>query len=925
MPDFAQPAWLALALLVPALLLLPPRAASAGGRFKQRASGTLRCLALGALIAALAGPLRSSYSRHTDVVFALDVSSSIDRETSVRALDFVNRALQVKDPASRMGLVVFGADAAVEVFFGRTAEPVLELSADVQRGGTDIGRGIEAAVGALPPGGHRRVVLLSDGRENLGRARSAAAVARSIGVEIVAVPLENAAVHDEVYVQSIAVPPWVRVHEPFEVHTTLHSKGSARAHLVIMRNGALLHDTDLSLEPGVNVFSLVEQAARPGLHEYEVVVNSEQDRVHQNNRYQAFVRVSGAPKVLYAAGRPGEQRFLAAALLAQGLSVDEAPASALPATLHELVEYNLVILDNVSGFDMSLEKMQLLEDYVRDAGGGLIMLGGDQSYSAGGYYATPVERLLPVTMDVKTEVKIPSLAVIFVIDKSGSMSSQSQGEEKLTIAKIAALSAIELLNPLDRVGVLAFDAAHEWSVPPTEVGNRRPIVKQLRELGAGGSTDLFSALEEAHRAMREQQAIVRHLIVLSDGLTDNEADFDGLGRRIAEDAITVSTVAFGEKADLALMQRIAAWGRGRFYHTEDPQNIPRIFTSETLVVSRDLFVEEDTVARLAYPGEMLEGFGPDSFPPLGGYQRTFAKPGAQVLLSAGEEDPLLVSWRYGLGKSVAFTSDLTGRWGRDWVSWSEFGRFVSQMARWTMHRVRGESLLPTFRWRGQRGEMRVDALDRDDRFINALTMQAAIVDPERNTSRIALEQIAPGRYHGAFEVPRAGRYYVNLSGASGDVQVGPQTFGLAVPYSSEYVDLGVDRKLLQDLAAATGGRLLPLSGASLPTITQGGARNTSERWRIWWPLLLGALVLLIVEVAVRKVVLPTSWLQRWQRLRDRRQPVAPAEPEYEELLAEIAKVREQHLAELRGQIYYQPDDPAVRARLYLAGMKRGAR
>ena len=925
MPDVAQPAWLWLLLSIPLLVVVRARAGAAEAAFKRTVGTLLRCLAVAALAVALAGPLKSTYSRHTDVVFALDVSRSIDRETSARALAFVNRAFAEKDPAARMGLVVFGADASVEAVLRRASDPVREISADVQRGGTDIGRALEVALGSFPPGGNRRVVLLSDGRENLGRALSAAAVARSIGVEISTVALEPSAAGDEVYLRSIEAPPWVRIHEPFQVQMNLQANLATRAHLVIMRNGTLLREADLDLRPGANVFALVEQASEPGLYEYEAVVNSEQDGVQENNRYQAFVRVRGAPKVLHAVGEPGSERYVSRALRAQGLSVDEVRGSALPATLHELADYDLIVLNNVSGFDLSLAKMELLEDYVRDGGGGVVYLGGDKSYSAGGYYGTPVERLLPVTMDVKTKVKMPTLAVVILIDKSGSMSSKSHGEEKLAIAKSAALSAIEVLNPLDRVGVLAFDAEPEWSVNPTVVGNRRAIAHKLRELGAGGGTNLFLALQEAHRVMGQQNAKVKHLIVLSDGLTNAEADFEGLGRRMVADGVTVSTVAFGRDADRALMESIAVRGRGRFYYTDDPRNIPRIFTSETIVVSRDLVVEEATHPTLVYPGEMIEGFGAEDFPVLGGYHLAFPKPAAQVLLSAREDDPILVSWRYGLGKSVAFTSDLAGRWGQRWVGWSEFGRFVTQVARWTMRRSGSESMLPAFRWRGEQGEIVVDVLDRDDRFINGLEMRAAVVDPARNTARVSLEQIAPGRYRGDFEVPRAGRYYVNLSGTAGDVRVGPRTFGLAVPYSTEFLALGVDRELLRDIAAATGGHLLPLSSASLPAITAADSRAVGHQWRIWRPLFLAALILLLLEVVVRKVVVPEVWRERWQRWRKRRRETRADEPGYEELAANIAEVRDQHLEALREGTYRRADGPAARARLYLASLEKRER
>jgi Ca-activated chloride channel homolog len=920
MPEFAQPAWLAL-IAVPVLLVVLSIRRAGRARFRHVAAGALRVLALAALVLALAGPLAGSNARHTDVVFALDLSSSIARESIDEALDFVNRA---RESPARIGLVVFGADAAVESLVRSGSEPVREITAHVERAGTNIGRAIEVAVGAFPAAAHRRIVLLSDGRENLGDARAAAAVARSLWVEVDTVALERSSLRKEIHVQGVTVPPRVRLHEPFKVQTVVHSNESARAHLVIMRNGVLLREFAVDLEPGANLYSLVEQADTPGLQEYEAIINSDADSEPENNRYQAFVRVTGAPKVLHVVGEPQAGRYVTPALRAQGLAVDEVPASALPANLHELVDYDLVILDNVSGFDLSLAKMELLEYYVRDAGGGVVKIGGDRSYGAGGYYGTPVERLLPVTMNVKTDVKIPSLSVVFVLDRSGSMGSKTRGEEKLTIAKRAALSSIDLLKQLDRVGVLAFDSGREWVVPPTQVGMRRPIAEKLRDLRIGGGTDLYLALEEAHRVMRREQAKVKHLIVLSDGLTEGEKNFEPLGARIAADGITMSTVAMGADADRELMARLASVGKGRYYHTDDPQNVPRIFTSETMAITRDLVVEGNIRPRRAYADELIAGFGADSFPDLGGYQRTYPKPAAQVLLSGRGEDPVLVSWRYGLGKAVAFTSDLSGRWGRQWVEWPAFGRFVSQMARWTMRHRGNESFVPRFQWHGQRGEMSVDVLDRDDRFINGLKLEASLVDPSRLTRRVQLEQIAPGRYHAEFPVPRAGRYYITLSGRDGQLHVGPTTFGLAVPYSSEYLDLGVDHRLLRDIASITGGRLLPLSSASLSAVTAPPLQASGPLSRVWWPFFLAALILLVAEVAVRRVTLPDAWRARWAGWCGAREDTEAKEPEYDALSATIARERARHLAAMRDGVYLNADDPAVRARLYLAaGRSRG--
>ena len=582
--------------------------------------------------------------------------------------------------------------------------------------------------------------------------------------------------------------------------------------------------------------------------------------------------------------------------------------------MHQLSEYDLVILDNISGFDISMAKMRLLEDYVRNAGGGVLSLGGDKSYGAGGYYGTPVERLLPVTMDVKSKIKIPTLAVTIVIDKSGSMAD----EGKLDIAKSAALSAIEVLNPIDRVAVLTFDAEPEWSVPPSEVGNRRAIVEKLRGVDSGGGTELFVALEEANRVMREQPARLKHLIVLSDGLTGTTSNIGALTEKIAHDGITVSSVAFGSNADVDLMESIAVWGRGRFYHTEDPQNIPRIFTSETLVVSRNLLVEEVVQPHISFPSDMIEGFKSEDFPQLGGYQRIFAKPSAQVVLSAKADDPLLVSWRYGLGKSVAFTSDLSGRWGRNWVVWHAFSRFISQTARWTMRSSGTERLIPSFSWDGSRGNIEVDALNRDDLFINGLAMQASITNPRRESTQVDLEQIAPGRYRGEFTVPHTGRYYVNLSGTAGELQIGPKSFGLALPYSAEFINLAVDHSHLESIAAAANGQMLALSVPSIDIINTTQPREASHHDRIWWPWIIAALIMLLAEIAVRKIALPASWIRR----QSRHTGTEPAiEPAYEALVEQVDESREQHLQALKQNLSYRPQNSVVRARLYVPGSR----
>ncbi len=858
MPEFAHPQllWLLVGAFIPVLLGIAEK--------KQPRSSlrilvaALRSCALGSLVVALAAPLKGTREATTDIMFALDVSKSISSETTERALTLINQIIEEKRSDARIGLVVFAADAGVEALLSTNAHPHREIDSHVERDGTNISKALEVALGAFADEGDRRIVVLSDGRETIGNALRSAAIARGFGVQIHSISLEPPKRGDEVWLRNIEVPSRVHVDEPFKIRVSVHTSVPSPAHLVVTRNGALLYEENITLAAGENAVPIVEQVPTPGLYEYEAVINSSADTVQENNRYQTFVQVSGPPRVLHVGDEEQPSRSLNEALRAQGLATEEIAPSDMPNTLHALSNYDLIVLNNVSSFALSLTKMELLEEFVRDGGGGIITLGGQNSYSAGGYQDTPLERLLPVNMDVQTQVKIPTLTVVILVDKSGSMSSKSLGEEKLDTAKIAALSAIDVLNAHDRVGVLAFDANQEWSVEPTEVSERDAIVEKLRALTAGGGTNLHGALQEAHRVIANSQAKVKHLIVLSDGLTDVEADFDAQARAIADDGITISTVAFGSNADRDLLSALAARGKGRFYFTEDSRNVPRIFTSETLVASRNLIVEQPTQPLVTHEGEVISGFTQDDFPRLRGFQRTFGKAAAQMNLSTSDGDPLLATWRYGLGRSTAFTSDLNSRWGRDWLVWPEYGRFVAQLARWTLRRRGTERLLPQFEVEGEQGEITVDAVDRNDRFVNGLQMTTRVTGPVHAPNDIALTQTAPGRYQSTFDVPRPGRYYFSVRGHADGVNVGPQTFAFAVPYSSEFLHLGADHDMLRAMASAAGGQALPLTRASMRLVTAANPKRKSQFEKIWWPFIVLALVLIIIELALRKFAVNAS-------------------------------------------------------------------
>ncbi|HWO43794.1 MAG TPA: VWA domain-containing protein, partial [Candidatus Eisenbacteria bacterium] len=463
-----------------------------------------------------------------------------------------------------------------------------------------------------------------------------------------------------------------------------------------------------------------------------------------------------------------------------------------------------------------------------------------------------LERLLPLDMRPPARLDLPHVALLFVIDKSGSMGAGGEGSSKLDLAKAAALAAADIMNPTDQIGILGFDAAWEWVLPFQPVGKGEWIAERLASLHSDGGTDLYKALVEAHRAMASTQAAIKHVLVLSDGLTD-KMDFHSLVTKMTAGGITVSTVAVGADADFKLMAEIAKDGKGRGYVTLDPQTIPQIFTTETLLISRDLLVEKTVTPSIVSPVGALKGFAGARLPAVRGYVLTYPKAHAEVLMKAGD-DPLLASWRYGLGRVSAFTSDLSGRWGRDWVTWDAFPVWASQLARATIRQPPASGLQVEFQPAGDRVEVVADLVSADGGFVNHLDLRANL-SADNVTEETTLRQIAPGRYQGELLRVRRGinlvTFFADQSSGEGNVAIA--TVPYVAPYPKEYRALKPNTALLHRLTEGTGGEMLDpnLSDSAIQRLYSASAEKGSRAQETWWALSGAALVLFLSDLIVR--------------------------------------------------------------------------
>jgi uncharacterized membrane protein len=732
-------------------------------------------------------------------------------------------------------------------------------------------------------------------------------------------------------VEDIVAPDRVRSGEPHRITVLMKSRTRTPARISLFRDGVPIASQEGFLQPGENPITVQGVLGSAGLHSYEALVDSENDRFLENNHFKRFVEVSGSPAVLYVTAKGGRSEPLLAALSAHGISIEVRDASRLPGTIEGFVPYDGVILDNVPSYALSFEKMQTVEQYVRDIGGGLLMLGGDSSFGAGGYYNTPIEKALPVDMDVKSQLQRPRLCLIILTDKSGSMGSEvGTGEMKLDVVKSAAYAAVELLNPFDRVGLIAFDAEWEWSVPIVEAKDKETLSRELATLAPGGGTDLFPALTEVQRAILGEQAAVKHVIIISDGLTQ-PADFETLVAAMAKEKITISTIAVGDDADKDLLSKIAGWGKGRYYETSDPTLVPKIFVTETMLVSRGLLVDKSFLAQPISRSEILRGIEMAGAPPLEGFVLTFLKNGAEESLRALYDAPLLASWRYGLGKAAVFTSDLRGRWSRAWVDWDGYSRLVSQLVRWIQRPVSYEVLHPRVTLRAGMGEITVDAYDEFAAFVNGLDLRAVVLGPGDEREELRLPQKAPGLYQGSFRADMTGDYALTFAAVNRQ-DLAPRTIGVSVPYLDEYKDAGVNTGLLASIAEVTGGRALEIgptdsgpsiAAADLERIVSRERKNTVESSPLWPYLVLAALIAFFLDIAARKLALSDGMRARLSAVFSRTR--GRTEYSYGDLTRMVSTAKEEKKRKLKERIRGISQggkiEPDLAAYLYIARLR----
>jgi hypothetical protein len=546
-------------------------------------------------------------------------------------------------------------------------------------------------------------------------------------------------------------------------------------------------------------------------------------------------------------------------------------------------DWDAVVFSEVPAMAMTPDQMLMAQSYVRDLGGGFGMLGGEEGFGAGGYFKTPIEETLPVDMAIRKQKVFPSLAVMLIMDTSGSSGMPIDGKEMIRLEAEAAIQVVETMQDIDQLGVIVSGEATDVIAPIRYARNKSAIASDVSRMApGGGGIYCRPSMELAYRLMKPVKARSKHIIMLADGSDcDEQPGCEALAAQMKRDKITFSTVSFGIGPHTPFLEQVATAGGGKFYAATRANDLPRIFTKDAMLASKSLLIEEQFRPRADASDEMLRGIDLDSMPPLLGYVATSPKSLASVPLTTHRNDPLLASWRYGLGRSVAFTSDAEPRWAAHWLGWSGYGKFWSQAVRWMLKRGQAGNWQTTVEEDRGEGRVTVEAFDEKGAFANFLDLEAHIVGPDLKPQTVRLDQTAPGRYAQTFPVREVGAYLVTVTSRGGGGAAG-NTTGVVVPYPPEYRDLKPNEFLLTQLAETTGGRLDPA-----PEQIYGGPRRSARYpQEVWTWLVLLAALLWPIDVAIRRLVIDSAQVaavarrvrvgaeESWQTLRRRRR-VAP--------------------------------------------------
>lgn len=786
--DFARPWALLLLPICAGIVILisildrkrfQGRHTHAGGR--RFGEIIFRSVILSLVVFALAGTSVRKTTNMVTTVYLVDLSDST-KEVAEDEIAFVKSAIARMPNKNQAGIIVFGQDAKIEQFIS-DRKSFTDVQSQVSATATNLQQAVATAMALFPDDTAKRLVLLTDGAENEGNLADLAVSFSGANIELKVMKYDSS-IAKEVYVENVELPEHIAKGDQFQVHVEVIATEPTDARVSLYSGRTLKGQKDVSLQKGSNQLVFADEGVEDGLKSYRVVVEAEKDTVSVNNSYSAFTTVEAQSKILVVEGNPEESAAFQKILDACNYGYDVVSPSGVPGNVTDLLNYQSVVMIDVFSADLREGFLDTLDTYVKDYAGGFIAIGGPNSYALGNYRNTPLEKMLPVKMDLEGEKQIPKLAMTMVIDHSGSMSQPSTlrgGVTCMDVAKQAAVNALDSLREIDEVGVLAFDDSFDWAVPIQPAGDIDAISERIESISIRGGTSIYPAIAEAVKQMEKSDAKLKHIVLLTDGQDSYQA-YQPLIDEMVEKGITLSTVAIGQEADTQTMQWLAENGGGRYYYSDAGSSLPRIFAQEVYLSAKSYLINEEFTPTIVNSHDILKGIFDEGSPNLLGYIATTPKSSATVLLESHREDPVLAVWQYGLGHTVAWTSDGTGEWTGNFAGWDSYAKLWRNIMDWTISDSQlGEDALTV----EQKASSAVIHYETKD-YASDTKITALITDEEGKQKEVTLKATSPGVYQKEVPLDKTGVYSINLRNTKGQNLIKNVNTATAMQYSQEY-------------------------------------------------------------------------------------------------------------------------------------------
>ncbi|GMV81599.1 MAG: hypothetical protein AMXMBFR7_27830 [Planctomycetota bacterium] len=889
---FQNPYYLLAALPLYGLLLFVQWKSLAGlSRGRTWLSFLLRSAVLVLLLLALAGLQMVVEKDVMTVLFALDRSKSVSPQAAAEVLEFVNQTLPSKPADDKAGLVVFGGQAALEVWPKPTfmAPELKNLQSEIESSRTNLQAAFKRARATFEEGTSKRLVLFTDGRETEGDAAAELQQLKQSGVDVWIVPLgrDEAA---EMLVEEVKVPTQLKWEQPFDARVFIRSNVNSRARVTLKTGEQLIvypEPVDLKVGERTAVVFPGLKLRRGGPHQIETLIeplDARDDTLAENNHAYTYTDVETDSRVLILTSDLAEVEHLVAALEGEKLDLDVRSGASLPENPEEYRRYDCIVLANLGRGFLSEQQMSVIESCVKDQGAGLVMIGGDQSFGAGGYLGTPIERALPVSMELKNQKIMPSGALAIVLHTCEFADGNSWGKK---ISK----AAINVLSDQDYAGLLYYGAmgGNNWLFRPTLASRKGWMFKMIDGCEPWDMPDLDGIVGMAVQGLAALPRVsLKHCIIITDGDPSPPSTATLAAANQHKITITVITVFPHGGGDIAAMKNTAAQTGGRYYSLDKPgdeKRLPLIFIKEAAVVRKNLIYKDEKGIPLGLgsPGEILRDFGND-YPVVRAFVVTSLKNLSEQHLYTtvdGEKVPIFARWRYGLGKSVAFTSDATNNWAPNWVAWSRYQRFWANTFRWVCRQRMPSRHTVTVKKEGSSARVMVEALDEKGDYVNFAKLVGNASEPgvgrdlDAASHSLNFVLVAPGRYEAEFPLNKEGAYTVAITDLSDAGKPSTITTGVANSYSREFLHLTPDEKLLTKLGEIAGNdgqsNLKELEALKADPLKAGVFKHNLPPVRspadLFWPMLWIALALFPLDVAVRRLHIEPGVAAEWIGLR----------------------------------------------------------